>query len=176
MLGVGALSTVLAVTSGFQAAFREKVLGVNAHLIIRKSSMDFTEYRDAIARIRSTPGVIGAAPFVLSPMMITRGDRIAGVLVKGVDPDLLGQVLDLPSYLLPGSSIRVLRRPGATPPPVAEESVSAPTDRSLDDYLARSRDQVRTSSPPLRREPDRAAPVPLPTGATPPADQPGAAR
>ena len=55
MLGVGVLSAVLAVTSGFQTAFREKVLGVNAHLLVLKYGWDFTEYRDVITRVR--PGV-----------------------------------------------------------------------------------------------------------------------
>ena len=46
MLGVGALSAVLAITAGFQAAFRAKMLGVNAHLLVLKYGRDFTEYRD----------------------------------------------------------------------------------------------------------------------------------
>src|ERR1044071_8062118 len=78
MLGVGVLSAVLAVTSGFQAAFEEQVLGVNARLMVLKYGWDFTEYRDVIHRVRATPGVVGAAPFLINPMMITRGDRIAG--------------------------------------------------------------------------------------------------
>ena len=62
-LGVAVLSAVLAVTSGFQSAFREKVLGVNAHLLILKYGWDFTESREVITRSRATPGVVGAAPF-----------------------------------------------------------------------------------------------------------------
>ena len=50
---------------------------------------------DVMNRVRATPGVVGAAPFLINPMMITRGDRIAGVLVKGVDPARLGDVLFL---------------------------------------------------------------------------------
>src|SRR5260221_12571922 len=34
VLGVAALTTVLAVTTGFEEQFREKVLGVNAHVIV----------------------------------------------------------------------------------------------------------------------------------------------
>ncbi len=151
MLGVGVLSAVLAVTSGFQVAFREKVLGVNAHLLVLKYGWDFTEYRDVIQRVRNTPGVLGAAPFLINPMMITRGDRIAGVLVKGVDPDLLGEVLDLPTYLVAGS-MRGLRRPGAIPPAPPGEDPSAQADHSLDDWIRRSRVEVRTMRTP---DPDR---------------------
>ena len=75
-LGVWALSAVLAITSGFQEAFRDKVLGVNAHVLVLKYGWDFTEYREVMAHVRSTPGVVGAAPFLINPMMITHGERI----------------------------------------------------------------------------------------------------
>ena len=145
MLGVGALSAVLAVTSGFQAAFREKVLGVNAHLLVMKYGWDFTEYREVIQHLRTIPGVVGAAPFLINPMMITRGDRIAGVLVKGVDPELLGQVLDLPSYLAEGS-LRGLRRPGATPPIEPGDERESGDDTNLDDWIRRSRANLQAAA------------------------------
>src|SRR3569832_2590761 len=45
VLGVAALTTVLAVTTGFQQQFRDKVLGVNAHVIVMSSEGTFAEYR-----------------------------------------------------------------------------------------------------------------------------------
>jgi len=99
-LGVGALATVISVTGGFRAQFREKVLGVNAHVLILKYSSDFREYRKLMEQMKGVPGVIGIAPFVISPMMITHGDRTAtGVLLKGVDPSRVKDVLDLPRHI-----------------------------------------------------------------------------
>jgi lipoprotein-releasing system permease protein len=43
VFGVAALTIVLAVTTGFQQQFRDKVLGVNAHVIILKSQATFAE-------------------------------------------------------------------------------------------------------------------------------------
>ena len=115
-LGTTALSTVLSVTGGFRAEFREKVLGVNAHVLVLKYSSDFPEYREVMKLMESVPGVIGIAPFVINPMMITHGNRTAtGVLLKGVDPDRLAQVLDLPRHMVEGS-IAGLRVAGAKPP------------------------------------------------------------
>ena len=54
-LGVWALSAVLAITSGFQDAFRNKVLGVNAHVLVLKYGWDFTQYREVMATVRATP-------------------------------------------------------------------------------------------------------------------------
>src|SRR5688500_15296340 len=99
-LGVAALSTVISVTGGFRAEFREKVLGVNAHVLVLKYSSDFREYRKVMDKVRDIPGVTGVAPFVIIPMMLTHGTRTAtGVLLKGVDPARMKSVLDLPRHI-----------------------------------------------------------------------------
>ena len=86
-LGVAALATVMSVTGGFQAQFRDKVLGVNAHVLVLKYSTDFREYRSIMEQVAKVPGVEGVAPFSINPMMLTHGDATAtGVLLKGVDP------------------------------------------------------------------------------------------
>src|SRR6187549_3989609 len=124
-LGVAALATVMSVTGGFQAEFRQKVLGVNAHVLVLKYSTDFREYRAIMDQVAKVPGVIGVAPFSINPMMLTHGDATAtGVLLKGVDPaSSLGveaapgvrPVLDLPHHIV-GGELRGLRQPGAKPP------------------------------------------------------------
>jgi lipoprotein-releasing system permease protein len=115
-LGVGALATVMSVTGGFRAQFREKVLGVNAHVLVLKYATDFREYRDVMEKMKKVPGVTGVAPFVINPMMITHGDRTAtGVLLKGVDPAKVSSVLDLPRHIVEGS-LDGLRLSGAKPP------------------------------------------------------------
>jgi lipoprotein-releasing system permease protein len=118
-LGVAALAIVMSVTGGFQAQFRDKVLGVNAHVLVLKYSSDFREYRDVMKRVESMPGVLGASPFTINPMMVTSGPRTStGVLLKGVDPDLMPKVLDVPKHvILPTTKeIKGLRREGAEPP------------------------------------------------------------
>ncbi len=114
-LGVGALLVVLSIATGFQREFRAKVLGVNAHVLILKYGLDFEEYRDVVARAEALPEVAGAAPFVVREMMAVSGERIQGVLVKGVDPERVGDVLDLPRQLVAGS-LQGLRLPGSEPP------------------------------------------------------------
>jgi len=114
-LGVAALLSVLAITSGFQREFREKVLGVNAHVLVMKYGVDFDEYRDVIQRAEDMEEVAGVGPFLINEMMLAKGDRLAGVLVKGVDPERMPTVLDLPSQLTQGS-LRGLRRDDARPP------------------------------------------------------------
>jgi lipoprotein-releasing system permease protein len=137
-LGVAALATVMSVTGGFQAQFREKVLGVNAHVLVLKYSTDFREYRSIMEQVAKVQGVIGTAPFI-NPMMLTHGDATAtGVLLKGVDPTYsLGvdapagivPVLDLPRHIIEGE-LKGLRLPGAKPPERAPRT-DVPTDVEL---------------------------------------------
>jgi lipoprotein-releasing system permease protein len=138
-LGVAALATVMSVTGGFQAQFREKVLGVNAHVLVLKYSTDFREYRSIMEQVAKVQGVIGTAPFSINPMMLTHGDATAtGVLLKGVDPTYsLGvdapagivPVLDLPRHIIEGK-LSGLRLPGAKPPERAPRT-DVPTDVEL---------------------------------------------
>jgi lipoprotein-releasing system permease protein len=127
-LGVAALATVISVTGGFRAEFREKVLGVNAHVLVLKYSSDFHEYRAVMDTVQKVPGVIGVAPFVINPMMVTHGDRTAtGVLLKGIDPERAAKVLDLPRHIVAGN-MKGLRISGAKPP---ERRRSSMLDDSL---------------------------------------------
>jgi len=138
-LGVAALLSVVSITSGFQEEFRNKVLGVNAHVLVLKYGLNFDEYRDVVARARKMPEVAGAAPFIINEMMLAKGDKLSsGALIKGVDPDLMPTVLDLPSQLVAGS-LAGLRRPGARPATRAQDLAADVTDQErsdLDRYLS----------------------------------------
>lgn len=174
--GVAALAVVMSVTGGFQEQFRDKVLGVNAHVLVLKYSIDFREYREVMKKVEHVKGVTGVAPFVISPMMVTNGDRTAtGVLLKGVDPELMPKVLDLPKHILPGKgSLDGLRRPGAKPPermtepliPTRREEPRGPTTQGLDGGAPRE-----PLLPSLRREPlPTREPDPLDAGVADAAD------
>jgi len=117
-LGVAGLTTAMSVTGGFHKEFRDKVLGVNAHVLILKRSNSFTEYRELIEQTKNVPGVTGIAPFTINPMMVTKGDRTAtGVMLKGVEPARVRDVLDLPKQMIEGN-LEGLRLPGSKPPEI----------------------------------------------------------
>jgi lipoprotein-releasing system permease protein len=140
-LGVAALAVVMSVTGGFQDQFRDKVLGVNAHVLVLTHASSFRDYRDIMKKVEGVPGVIGVAPFVINPMMVTHGERTAtGVLLKGVDPDRMPSVLDLPKQVTEGT-LEGLRRSGAKPPPRPGDTPhldhdSDPADAPLADPVA----------------------------------------
>jgi lipoprotein-releasing system permease protein len=119
-LGVAALTIVFAVTTGFEQQFRDKVLGVNAHVIVLKSQATFAEYRDVMKTAkRIDPEVIAVQPFIFAEMLVTRGKgELSGVAIKGVDPKLVRGVLDLDQHMIEGSIDTLARepKPGELPP------------------------------------------------------------
>lgn len=135
-LGVGALLAVMAITGGFQDAFRNKILGVNAHVLVLKYGLDFSEYREVVEHAEKLPEVTGAAPFVIHEMMLAKGDRLSGVLVKGIEPGRIDSVLDLPSQMTQGT-LEGLRLADARPPEPKRPAQNAvlPGEEDLDDYL-----------------------------------------
>ncbi len=129
VLGVAALTVVLAVTTGFQKEFREKVLGVNAHVIIMKNTPDFVEYRE-VEKIAANidPEVLAVQPFIFVEMLVTRGrgDLSGGVAIKGIDPKRVSTVLDLHKHMEEGTVSTLERRPraGELPPIIVGKALA----------------------------------------------------
>jgi len=105
VFGVAALTFVLAITTGFQKQFRDKVLGVNAHVIVLKSQATFAEYRDVMKTAREIDrDVLAVQPFIFAEMLATRGKgELSGVAIKGIDPKLVRGVLDLDKHMIEGT-------------------------------------------------------------------------
>ena len=126
VFGVAALTIVLAMTTGFQKAFRDKLIGVYAHVIIMKSQNTFAEYRDVMRTARELdPDVLAVQPFIFAEMLATRGKgELSGVAIKGIDPKLVRGVLDLDKHMIEGSvdSLRL----EACPPGAAEHTGGRP--------------------------------------------------
>ncbi|PID38215.1 MAG: hypothetical protein CSB49_06700, partial [Proteobacteria bacterium] len=107
-LGISALVVVLSVMGGFEHDLRSKILGTRAHIVVRKKTTMFTEYRQVLPRVAAMDGVAAVAPFIESEVMVTSQTNLSGVLVRGIDPRRITKVTDLPSYLkAPGASGRL---------------------------------------------------------------------
>ena len=137
--GVAALTVVLAVTTGFQEQFHEKVLGVNAHVIIMKADGYFPEYREVMKTAQEIdPDVIGVQPFVFAEMLATRGKgQSSGVAIKGVDPLRVKTVLDLEKHMISGSvdNLAIEPHPGEFPPVIIGKELAHKLKASLGDDI-----------------------------------------
>jgi lipoprotein-releasing system permease protein len=117
VLGVASLVVVLAVTSGFEREFQDKVLALNAHLIVIPygdvdiNSPEADRIQD---KLRGMPGVVRMAKFLFSAGEVMVG-RI-GANLKGVD--LVQGADDLRQALVQGR-VEALEEPASCPAPIA---------------------------------------------------------
>lgn len=103
MLGVMALIVVLSVMSGFQKTLKEKILGTQAHLVVLKASdRGMDHYEEALQKVEGIKGVVSAAPFIFSQVMLSSDSGTSGVVLKGIDPDRVSKVTELAKNLKSG--------------------------------------------------------------------------
>jgi lipoprotein-releasing system permease protein len=93
-LGVAALITVLSVMNGFQKEVRDRMLSVLSHVEVLAGQTPLTDPMDVIAQARRNPRVLAGAPYVAGQAMLTHGESVRGVLVRGVDPAAEASVSD----------------------------------------------------------------------------------
>jgi len=103
MVGVMALIVVLAVMTGFTSEFRDKILGINSHVVVQDYTGNISDYEQAAATIRAVEGVSGVTPYLYSQAMITSGEGGTGAVLRGLDPATAQGVLNLEKNLRAGS-------------------------------------------------------------------------
>ena len=115
-VGVMALVIVLGVMNGMQNDLREKILVVNPHLRILTygEGLRLDDWSTVLGKVQRTPGVVAAAPFVLTQGLISAGhDYAEGVAVIGVEADTgLRAVTSLPHYFTKGDLTFHTTQPG----------------------------------------------------------------
>ncbi len=102
-LGVTALITVLSIMNGFQEELRERILGMTAHMTINEESDRLNDWESLYNQLINQPHIEGAAPNIMEQGMLTLGDKVKGVAVRGVLPEFEGQVADIESKMITGS-------------------------------------------------------------------------
>ena len=110
MIGVMTLNVVMAVMTGFEETLRDRLLGINAHVALVKSGDQLRDYERLLEQVRKTKGVVAASPSIYGQVMLTSGPRVSGVVVRGVDPDRVNQVVDIERYIKEGN-LQSLKQP-----------------------------------------------------------------
>lgn len=91
-LGVCALIVVLSVMNGFQMGIRDKILGLNAHVIILSRENKIRDWPLVAEKALKVDRVTGASPFILSQAMVSHLGQVSGLVIRGVDPDTVDGV------------------------------------------------------------------------------------
>src|SRR5438132_11769258 len=135
MIGVMTLNVVMAVMTGFEETLRDRLLGINAHVALVKAGGQLRDYEKLVEEVRKTKGVVAASPSIYGQVMLTSGPRVSGVVVRGVDPDRVNQVVDIARYIKQGN---VAGLTSQHPPKIEDRTVLLP-DIILRERLASQR-------------------------------------
>jgi lipoprotein-releasing system permease protein len=101
-VGVMALVIALALMTGLQNELRDRILGSSAHVYVWKPS-GLADYRAEVARMKAIPGVVGAAPALMGKALVTSERGEGFITVKGIDPQLEGEVTDIGRSMTDGA-------------------------------------------------------------------------
>jgi lipoprotein-releasing system permease protein len=95
-VGVASLIIALAITTGMKRDLQERLLSSTAHVeLMRVQDDGIPNWRELTARLRKLPHVTAAAPGLYEPVLISRGARSGGAMIKGIIPNEERTVSDL---------------------------------------------------------------------------------
>jgi lipoprotein-releasing system permease protein len=102
-VGVTALIIVLSVMTGFEEELKEKILGINAHIVVMEPGGAMSGYEEVTDKVKRVDGVLGATPFIYSQAMLSARGGVVGVVVRGLDLATVGDVTVLPERMREGT-------------------------------------------------------------------------
>ena len=103
--GVASLIIALAITNGMRRDLQDRLVGSTSHVDLMRIAADgIRDWRPLLERLRKVPHVTAAAPGLYGQVLISRGARSGGALIKGVVPRDEKTVGDLLQSVVKGSA------------------------------------------------------------------------
>jgi lipoprotein-releasing system permease protein len=103
--GVASLVIALAITNGMRRDLQERLVGSTSHVdLMRVAGDGIRDWRPLQERLRKVPHVVAAAPGLYGQVLISRGARSGGALIKGIVPADEKTVGDLLQSVKQGSA------------------------------------------------------------------------
>ena len=94
--GVASLIIALAINNGFRQDLQDRLLGSTAHVqLLGAVTEGISDWKPLMERLQKEPHVIAAAPSIYEQVLVSRGSRASGVLLKGVIPEYESKVSEL---------------------------------------------------------------------------------
>ena len=155
--GVASLIVALAINNGFRQDLQDRLIGSSSHIsLLRIADDGIKDWPPLLERLSKQPHVVAAAPAIFEQVLISRGPRARGAVLKGMIPSYERKVGDLLSTIKEGSAA-ALDETSSEPEkgnvgtaasavqgaPAAE----APATEDLPDSLATIRERVAAMPP-----------------------------
>ena len=146
--GVASLIIALAITNGMKRDLQDRLLGSTAHIDLMRVAADgIRDWRPLLTRLRILPHVSAAAPGLYGQVLISRGARSGGGLIKGILPADERTVSALLSEIKSGSAAALDPQPKATSPDAAADPPIVIGKDLADTLGAQVNDTVLVTSP-----------------------------
>ena len=103
--GVASLVVAMAITNGFRQDLQQRLLGSTSHISLQRIADDgIKDWPALMDRLSKQPHVVAAAPAIFEQVLIARGPRARGAVLKGMIPRYERRVGDLLSTVKEGSA------------------------------------------------------------------------
>jgi lipoprotein-releasing system permease protein len=128
--GVASLIVALAINNGFRQDLQQRLLGSASHVsLLRVQSDGIKDWTPLLERLSHEPHVVAAAPAIYEQVLISRGPRARGAVLKGMIPAYERKVSDLLSTVKIGSA-EALEDSASSGNPSFDSSGAEPTPKS----------------------------------------------
>ena len=151
--GVASLIVALAINNGFRQDLQQRLLGSSSHVsLLRVADDGIKDWPPLMERLSRQPHVVAAAPAIFEQVLISRGPRARGAVLKGMVPRYERQVGDLLSSVKQGSAAALednAETPAESEPTsnAADKSVRPTQEDESPDSLAAVHDRVAAMPP-----------------------------
>ena len=103
--GVASLIVALAINNGFRQDLQDRLIGSSSHIsLLRIADDGIKDWPPLLDRLSKQPRVVAAAPAIFEQVLISRGPRARGAVLKGMIPAYERKVGDLLSTVKEGSA------------------------------------------------------------------------
>ena len=138
--GVASLIIALAINNGFRQDLQERLIGSTSHVsLLRVADDGIKDWPPLLDRLSKQPHVVAAAPAIFEQVLISRGARARGAVLKGMIPGDERRVGDLLNTIKEGSAaaLEETSLPSVTDSPETEP-LKNPATGSVGDKPTRS--------------------------------------
>ncbi|MGA8812482.1 MAG: ABC transporter permease, partial [Candidatus Sulfotelmatobacter sp.] len=103
--GVASLIVALAINNGFRQDLQERLIGSTSHIsLLRVADDGIKDWLPLLERLSKQPHVVAAAPAIFEQVLISRGPRARGAVLKGMIPADERKIGDLLKTIKEGSA------------------------------------------------------------------------
>jgi len=134
--GVASLVIALAINNGFRQDLQDRLIGSTAHVdLLRVREDGIKDWRSLMSRLARQPHVVAVSPSIYDQVLISRGPRARGAILKGIIPADERKVSDLLSTVKSGSVEEL--NPSTAQSPAGHTPGTSPDDlQAVRDRLA----------------------------------------